>query len=72
MPKDVHPRPRTILRRNQVQARTGLSRSTIYDRMREGTFPRQVSLGAKAVGWLESDVDHWIEVQVNRSRDNAN
>lgn len=50
----------TILRLKQVQGRTGLSRSTIYDRMGKGTFPCSVSLGARAVGWLESEIDEWI------------
>ena len=49
-----------ILRLPSVKARTGLSRSTIYQRIAEGSFPRQVSLGPRAIGWLESDVDAWI------------
>jgi prophage regulatory protein len=40
---------------------TGLSRSSIYLRVAQGTFPKQVSLGARAVGWRESDVEAWIE-----------
>ena len=52
---------RRILRLPSVQARTGLSRSTIYLRIAEGTFPRQISLGARAIGWLEGDIDDWIE-----------
>jgi prophage regulatory protein len=58
----------TILRRKQVQARIGLSRSTIYLRVAEGTFPKPVSLGARAVGWLESDVDAWLRQQVELSQ----
>jgi prophage regulatory protein len=58
-----------ILRRKQVQSRIGLSRSTIYLRVAEGTFPRPVSLGARAVGWLESDVEAWVRQQVNLSRE---
>lgn len=42
----------TILRRKQVEARTGLSRSTIYERIKAGTFPAPVSIGAKAVGCI--------------------
>jgi predicted DNA-binding transcriptional regulator AlpA len=44
-----------ILRRKQVEQRTGLSRSTIYLRIAQGTFPKTVSLGARAVGWLDSE-----------------
>lgn len=50
----------SILRRKQVEKRTGLSRSTIYFRINEGTFPRPVNLGARAVGWLENEIDEWL------------
>lgn len=67
----------TILRRKQVEARTGLSRSSIYARMRHNpkrpgdydpTFPKPVSVGAKAVGWVESEIDGWIASQIQKSR----
>ena len=58
----------TILRRKQVEARTGLARSTIYDRVKLGTFPAPVSLGARAVGWVESEVDEWLTAQIEKSR----
>jgi len=54
----------SILRRKQVEARTGLSRSTIYHYIKAGTFPRPVPLGPRAVGWLESDVSNWIAERV--------
>jgi len=60
-----------ILRRKQVEARTGLSRSTIYDRIKAGTFPAPVSLGAKAVGWIESEIDAWLTAQIRKSREVA-
>jgi prophage regulatory protein len=62
------PEPPSILRRKQVELRTGLSRTTIYERMREGTFPRQISLGGRAVGWVNADIDQWVEQQIERSR----
>jgi prophage regulatory protein len=46
----------TILRRKQVQACIGLSRSTLYLRIAEGTFPKPVSLGGRAVGWSATEV----------------
>jgi prophage regulatory protein len=58
----------TILRLKQVKARTGLARSTLFERIKAGEFPAQVSLGARAVGWLESDIEAWIGAQVERSR----
>ena len=55
----------TILRRKQVEARTGLSRSTIYARLREGgDFPKPIQLGAQSVGWLESEIDAWLRERI--------
>lgn len=62
----------SILRRKQVQSRTGLARSTIYHYIKSGTFPRPIPLGPRAVGWLESDVSNWIAERVEIARDNAN
>ena len=56
-----------FLRLPAVKALTGLSRSTIYERMAEGTFPRQISLGARAVGWIEQSISDWIEQQIAAS-----
>jgi prophage regulatory protein len=58
----------TILRLPVVKARTGLSRSTIYLRVADGSFPRPVSLGARAVGWVESDVEGWISRKISQSQ----
>ena len=58
----------SILRRKQVEARTGLARSTMYDRIKAGTFPAPVSLGAKAVGWIESEIDAWLNARIQESR----
>ena len=49
-----------ILRMPDVINRTGLSRSTIYAFSRAGQFPGQVSLGCRAVGWVEDDVEEWL------------
>lgn len=49
-----------ILRRPQVEGKTGLSRSTIYLRIKHGEFPKQIKLGSRAVGWLEEEIDAWI------------
>lgn len=49
-----------ILRLAQVKVRTGLSRTSIYEAIKRGTFPRPVALGARAVGWHDSKVDDWI------------
>ena len=62
----------TVLRRKQVEARTGLSRSGIYERIRAGTFPAPISLGARAVGWIESEINDWLAEQVTQSRKTGN
>ena len=61
----------SILRCKQVQARTGLARSTIYLHIKTGAFPRPVPLGARAVGWLESEVSDWIAERVRIGRGSA-
>ena len=61
-----------ILRLPAVKQRTGLSRSTIYLRISEDSFPKPVSLGGRAVGWIESEIDSWLEQQIENSRKAAN
>ena len=60
-----------FLRLPEVLARTGLSRSTIYVRLDQGRFPQPVSLGARAVGWIEAEVDEWIRERIDESRGGA-
>ena len=60
-------RPQVILKRMQVQARTGISRSGIYQKMAEGEFPKSITLGPRAVGWLESSIDAWIQSRIELS-----
>ena len=54
----------SILRRKQVEQRTGLSRSTIYLRIQEGSFPKPISLGERAVGWLENEIEAWLASRI--------
>ena len=58
----------TMLRLPAVKATTGLSRSTIYLRVAQGSFPKPVSLGGRAVGWLEAEVQEWLQRHINASR----
>lgn len=53
-----------LIRLPEVVSRTGLGRSAIYDAVAEGTFPKSVPLGKRAVGWLEDEVDSWIADRV--------
>lgn len=61
----------TIIRLPQVKNRTGLSRSTIYSLIKVGQFKAPISLGARAVGWLDSDVDEFIAARIKASRKSA-
>lgn len=58
----------SILRLPEVRSRTGLSRSSIYLRIAKGEFPPPVSLGGRAVGWPEAEVENWLEEKVTASR----
>jgi len=64
-PQDTKER---ILRLSDVKERTGLSRSTIYLYVSDGIFPRPINLGARCVGWLESEIESWIMARIQKSR----
>lgn len=55
---------RRLMRMNEVIRMTGLSRSSIYDRMNAGLFPRSCSLGCRSVAWVESEILEWVENQI--------
>ncbi|MDR0810536.1 MAG: AlpA family phage regulatory protein [Gemmobacter sp.] len=52
--------PDRIIRMDTVRDRTGLSRSTIYRKIAEGTFPAQLKISINGTGWRESDIDRWV------------
>jgi prophage regulatory protein len=54
-----------------VKELTGLGRSAIYQYIAEGTFPKQVPLGGRAVGWLSDEIDAWILARI-AERDSKN
>ncbi len=53
-------------------ARTGLSRSAIYLRVSQGRFPKSIPLGGRAIGWIEAEIDEWVDQQIRRSRETVN
>lgn len=61
MPQEIRHESTWVHRRPSVERQTGLSRSTIYAMMAEGTFPRPIRLGKRAVGWRDSDIAAWLE-----------
>lgn len=58
----------TIIRLQAVKSRTGLSRSTIYLRISQNAFPKQISLGGRTVGWVEGEIEAWLSHQIEQSR----
>lgn len=54
-----------ILRRPEVERATGLPRSTLYDKVAKGEFPKPVRLSARSVGWLESDIAEWQKARID-------
>ncbi|QTP55853.1 AlpA family transcriptional regulator [Billgrantia sulfidoxydans] len=69
--------PRVLLKLKQVMERTGLSRSSIYNKLDakcphyDPEFPRQVSIGASSVAWVESEVEEWIESCIKKREESV-
>lgn len=51
-----------------VLQKSGLKRSQLYELQREGKFPHSIALGARAVGWLESEIEAWIAARIAAAR----
>jgi len=62
------PRSHRILRWPELKNTVGYSRTNIYYLMKKGDFPQSIKLGGRAIGWLESEVNEWINDRVVRSR----
>ena len=70
MSQTIHTRL-TVLRRRQVEMRTGLARSSIYALIADGQFPAPIRLSAHTVGWLEHEINDWIAERTKASRHTA-
>jgi len=57
-----------IIRLSEVISKTGLSRSSIYERLKTNNFPQSIKLTNHAVGWIETEVDDWIAQRIAASR----
>ena len=57
-----------IMRRPEVETATGLSRSSIYAKMEDGSFPKAIKLSERSVGWLEHEVQEWLKNRVAATR----
>lgn len=60
-----------ILRLPDVQARTGLSKSSIYLKVKNNEMPPPIKLGERAVGWVAEELDAWIKQRISASRGQA-
>ena len=66
--QDNQKKPKRIIRLSEVMKRTGKSRSSIYVGMAEGSFPKKIKTGGKSIGFLENEIEEWIENCVKASR----
>jgi len=61
-------RPTSFIRLAEVKQRTGLSRSSIYAKIADGDFPAPINLGARAVAWIDHEIEDWMSERVSASR----
>ena len=61
----------SLIRLKKVEAKTGLKKSMVYDLMNKGEFPKSIKIGERAVAWIESEVDQWIQNKIPESRQAA-
>jgi prophage regulatory protein len=62
-----------VLRLREVEGMTGIKRSTIYEGIVAGTFPKPIPLAPRAVGWLQNEIEEWLEARIaERGASNAN
>lgn len=61
----------TLLRLPEVLRRCGLSRSTVYLLIAKGDFPTQVKIGPRARGWVEVEIEAWLQTRIAASRSSS-
>lgn len=64
----AHSNRKALIKRREVLARTALANSTLYRLMNAGDFPQSVSIGPRAVAWVETEVEDWIEQRIAAGR----
>jgi len=57
-----------IIRRREVQHMTGRGRSDIYSGMADGTFPKNIRIGKRSVGWIESEIQKWVQDKIEEAK----
>lgn len=53
-----------IMRLKEITEKTGLAKSTIYNLISQGKFPKQIDLGARSVGWVDTEIEEWLEAKI--------
>jgi len=53
-----------IMRLKEVTEKTGLAKSTIYNLISQGKFPKQIELGARSVGWVDTEIEEWLLAKI--------
>lgn len=61
-----------FIRLAKVKEKTGLPKSSIYRKIKENSFPKQIPISAKTVVWLESDIEHWMQEKIKEATNNNN
>ena len=61
---------KSLIRLSEVLKRTGYSKAWVYARMSRGQFPQSVKIGARAIAFIESEIDDWIDQRIAESRSN--
>ena len=59
-----------ILRLDDVKSKTGLGRTTIYDQVARGEFPRPIKISTRAIGWIDEEIEGWVQDRVS-ARDSS-
>ena len=57
-----------LIKRIEVESRTGLGRSSMYEQIKEERFPKPIKIGQRSVAWIESEIDDWIKEKINYQR----
>jgi prophage regulatory protein len=53
-----------IMRLKEVTEKTGLAKSTVYNLISQGKFPKQIDLGARSVGWVDTEIEEWLLAKI--------
>jgi len=61
----------SLIRLPELKARTGLSKTTIYDLISAGKFPDRVKIGQRSVGWVSAEIEEWVSERISSSRNQS-